>query len=797
MNQSGEGGNLRYRIFVNDTVAWFRSQHPLWQLVTVFWLVVVVCGYLGFPGIGISTVSAQSEYLGAAVVPGLVPGGRAARRRQRQRDRAGAGDDNANIAASYSRFSSAQQRDESITQQQSEARKNAESNGHDLRVDLEFSDEAVSGTKRNRLGLNELLRAAEAGEFKVLYFYSVSRLARESVITMPILKRLVHTHGIRVVSVTEGIDSAAGGWEVLATILSLVSERFLKELAASVFRGQQGAVEDGFSVGDYCFGYSSEPVEGTQSSRRGRNAKPRMRYVIDPTEAAWVQKIFHWFVVERQSITWMVKQLNAQNAPKDHRASTPDWRHNLVTELLSRLKYVGIWTWGQSRNVRDPETGDVRQEPRTEEETERWIRQLPELQIVELETFVKAQELLDENEQKFGHRRNEGGKFQGSLRDREAGHPLHLLSGLIKCGECGANFVVGGAHGAYMFCPACKRGTCSCKTQLNRELAERLLLDAIGRQIVDSAVWTRAVIDAAMKAWHDRDDRVPAQLAAIRQQIAEVERRRSRLLDRIETGNADPDVSRRLESRRLELQKLRQQEASLLQQQNVGAEPPTEAWLREQLAELGTVLHESTPAAAYALRDLVGGVITVHEVRRKGRKRHFLKATFALQTSSLADSLGMPLTADVKDSQSPADQIEIDIVDPAAGSRAAEARRLYELDLPNKEIAVRMGLSRGRVTALLKQSFADSGEEMPSGYRRRAALKRQNEAPPQFMQIADEVMALREEGWLHGDIAELKECSRDLITQAIRFWHESKGLEVPDGRSFESIQKRKSQSGQS
>ncbi|NQV23722.1 MAG: hypothetical protein HQ518_05075 [Rhodopirellula sp.] len=108
-----------------------------------------------------------------------------------------------------------------------------------------------------------------------------------------------------------------------------------------------------------------------------------------------------------------------------------------------------------------------------------------------------------------------------------------------------------------------------------------------------------------------------------------------------------------------------------------------------------------------------------------------------------------------------------------------------------------MGLSRGRVTELLKQSFADSGEVMPNGYRRRAALTHQNEAPPRYMQIADEVMALSDEGWLHGDIAELIDCSRDLITKAVRYWHESRGLEVPDGRSCESIQKRKPQSDQS
>ncbi|NQV23723.1 MAG: hypothetical protein HQ518_05080 [Rhodopirellula sp.] len=133
----------------------------------------------------------------------------------------------------------------------------------------------------------------------------------------------------------------------------------------------------------------------------------------------------------------------------------------------------------------------------------------------------------------------------------------------------------------------------------------------------------------------------------------------------IETGNTDPDVSSRLESRRLELQTLRQQETSLLHQQNAGAEPPTEAWLREQLVELGTVLHARTPVAAYALRDLVGGVITVSEVRREGRKRHFLKATFALQTSSLADSLGMSLTANANEAPLPVNQIEINIIDPA------------------------------------------------------------------------------------------------------------------------------------
>lgn len=73
-----------------------------------------------------------------------------------------------------------------------------------------------------------------------------------------------------------------------------------------------------------------------------------MKYIIDSELAEWVRKIFHWFVIERRSISWIVRKLNELNAPKDHRSTTPDWHHTLVTELLSRTKYIGIWPWGAS-----------------------------------------------------------------------------------------------------------------------------------------------------------------------------------------------------------------------------------------------------------------------------------------------------------------------------------------------------------------------------------------------------------------------------------------------------------------
>ena len=245
------------------------------------------------------------------------------RRRHRQLAAAAKRSQPRDCAASYGRFSSHLQSHASLPDQHRKNHELAERNGHQILPELEFSDAAVSGTKLSRDGLNRMLKAAESGEFNVLYLYSLSRLARESAITMPMLKRLVHVWGVRVITVMESIDTSRDGWELIASLISVMHERFIKDLGMSVHRGQEGVVLARHSVGDYRFGYKSVPIPGTETTQRGRPLRPDMAYAIDDETAAWVIRIFHWFVVERQTIRWIMRELNARNAPKDHRATTP------------------------------------------------------------------------------------------------------------------------------------------------------------------------------------------------------------------------------------------------------------------------------------------------------------------------------------------------------------------------------------------------------------------------------------------------------------------------------------------
>ena len=376
-SESGERGIRSGRFSQPARPPQFATK-PLKSLwVSLFRSLPVICGCLALLGIVSSTLSAHRGEPAAVELALSAP---AIVVRPRLRGRKHAVDSRGrNIAASYARFSSDELQDpKSISDQQRPCRERAAKDGNQLPPELEFIDEGVSGAKLRREGFDRMLAAAQAGLFDTLYVFDLSRLARESIINVTTLKKLVYKYKVRVVSLTEGVDSNNQGWETLATILGLQHEQYLRTLGANVLRGQIGNVLDGHSVGDLTYGFGSVPIPGIETLRRGRNERPPKKYVINESEAVWVRRVFYWFVRERRSIRWIVCELNRLNAPRDNRSRGRKWGRSAVINLLRRTKYVGIWTWGVSQNHRDPETGDIYKEPRDEDEWKKWVRHLPE-----------------------------------------------------------------------------------------------------------------------------------------------------------------------------------------------------------------------------------------------------------------------------------------------------------------------------------------------------------------------------------------------------------------------------------
>jgi site-specific DNA recombinase len=718
--------------------------------------------------------------------PGIPAGGvqtPLARKRRRR-------DEPAEASADYGRFSTDMQDETTIESQQESCRHEAIRHGQPIDPRLEYVDRAVSGTKLSREGLNRLLEDAEAGRFNRLYFYSLSRLARESIIGLPILKRLVYVYKIRIVSVTEGIDSEREGWDQLAQMCLMQHERYVKELSNNTLRGQKSNVKNRYSNGDYCFGYTSVPVPGSDDSRRGRNARPRMMYAIDAVSSDWVRRIFRWFVHERRSIRWITKELNRLGAPKDHRSQTTKWHHNYVARLLANRKYIGDWSWGTMKNVRDPETGVIHQEPRSAEEAEQYRRLFPDLRLIDDGTFAAAQAILAENRKNHAHGRDEEGEFLAG-RDGTAKPASHLLNGLIVCGQpttdgvCGRTFHVGGSNGKYLFCPGHQQGACSCRTTLPRRLAEELILREIGNRILANPAWLEAVFVAMRNAWRERRRTLPNELRDVQAALEETTRKIGRLVDSLEgTGQPDPDVAARLTERRAERRAL---EARLATAQAAAAEQsvePTEDWVRERVAQLGATLAEATPAAAYALRDLLAGPITVREIVREGKQRHYLRGTLRVRLGTLAAALGVQTEPSFITEGATCEEITIDFrrEDPR-DVLCEQAKALWDQNLHNKVIAKRLGCSKAFVTKLLRHWSRRHGVELPDGRTRRGRIPPRAEALPLYQRIAEPVMELYRQGRELADIATELGHDRNTVTAAVRFWHESRGLTMTDGRT--------------
>jgi len=117
---------------------------------------------------------------------------------------------------------------------------------------------------------------------------------------------------------------------------------------------------------------------------------------------------------------------------------------------------------------------------------------------------------------------------------------------------------------------------------------------------------------------------------------------------------------------------------------------------------------------------------------------------------------------------------------------------LYDDGILEREISKRLRVARSTVTRILDDRDAAQGTVRPDGRVRRASLPVKHLTPPEYQQVADRVKALADEDRLFDEIAEALDLDRNTVTSAWRFWHESRGLPVPDGRTRRKSLERKS-----
>jgi DNA invertase Pin-like site-specific DNA recombinase len=668
---------------------------------------------------------------------------------------------------------------------------------------FEFADEAVSGTKLKRAGL-DAVAAAKRGEYQVLFFQSLSRLARESLISMTVLKDLVFNHNVRVVCFGEYLDTSYPGWEMVANNLSMLHELFLKHLSQNIRRGHEHAMRLGYALPDGPFGYAVEHAPGTERGK-GRGQKCRTIYVIKEPDAGWVRQIFHWFTVDRWSITRIAQELTRRGAPKDHRATTKKWRPDYVRRLLSNPRYIGQWPWGVLRNMRNPLDGTVTAEVRPESEWGRNTRDKPELRIIDDATWAAAQARLPKCRELAKLARQEEGKFKGTNFRNTAEFPRHLLAGLLKCSACGNTFTV--ASAGRMICAGVRTGACDRSTQLNRRNAERMTLHHVLTRVFGDSVWRAAVLGELQTAWRELMRQHPNRRKAVAAELAEVEMMIESLLGRLETKSGSSDLllvellqlarGDRLAGNEIRLQRppARPARAAAAAEGRTprgvegtgrpreGTIPePTAEWVGGQLDALRDRLTGSGPSACPVLRELIGGSIEMTHVDPGASGRAFWRGRLVILPAAVTRAIAGRYSVNLPEADGAATpapyEVTLDFINRRGNVFMDRVTELRDRGYTIEQIKQELGIGYRRVKSAMEAWYRRDGATPP-------VKPPAHQRPPYITcaKLAEQVIPLYDRGLTVQEISEIVDRDRNTVRKAINYWFQADGVKQVDGRA--------------
>lgn len=344
-------------------------------------------------------------------------------------------------AVIYARFSSSNQREESITAQIRACKIYA--SNMNIEVVGVYADKAISGKTGDRPDFLKMIEASKHGNFDMVLVHKLDRFSRDPGVHNMYEKKLAD-NGVLLVSVTEQLENTPAG-ALMKQVIIGVNNYHVLNLAKEVQKGKkENALQAKFTGGRVPLGL-----------KRNKD----LQYEIDEEKAHLVRRIFNDYASGKGKMT-IARELNEEG----YRYTTGNYfSPRTIYDLLRQEKYIGHYVYT---------TGDG--------ETIRIENCIPP--IIDLETWYAVQKQHGKTSKPKPRKPN----FQ------------HILTGKIYCAVCGERFSGGhrktnkyGAVYHYYNCngKAKKNG---CKQRYERkDRLENAVLDEIGHYILsDEAIAT-------------------------------------------------------------------------------------------------------------------------------------------------------------------------------------------------------------------------------------------------------------------------------------------------------------------
>ena len=390
-------------------------------------------------------------------------------------------------AVIYARYSSDNQREESIEGQIRECTTYAEKNG--ITIVKHYIDRAISAKTDNRPEFQQMIKDSDKKLFDIVLVWKLDRFARNRYDSAR-YKTQLKKNGVKLMSATEIISEGPEGI-ILESVLEGYAEYYSADLAEKVVRGQTENILKGrCNGGRGTFGY-------TLDSER--------KFHIDPLTSPFVLESFRKY---RDGLTMKeIRDWLNENGIKNPVGGA--FTYNSVEHMLKNRRYIG------ELKFRDVVVPDA----------------IPP--IVPLELFDDVQEKIAKNKKAPARRKAEDD---------------YLLTTKLYCGYCGALMFgesgtsrTGEVHRYYKCATAKKKKGCKKKT-VRKQWLEDLVVNQTMQLVRDDAAM-ESIIAKVMEL----QDRENTNLPLYEKQLRDAESGIQNMLNAIQAGILTSSTKERLE----------------------------------------------------------------------------------------------------------------------------------------------------------------------------------------------------------------------------------------------------------
>ena len=390
-------------------------------------------------------------------------------------------------AVIYARYSSDNQREESIEGQIRVCSDFAKSKGYE--IINHYIARALSGTNDKRPAFQQMIKDSEKNIFNVVIVYKTDRFSRNRY-DSAIYKTKLKKNKVKIEYAAEQIPDDSSGL-LLESLLEGFSEFYSASLSENTRRGKkENALKGKLNGGVTPYGYI----------RKNGN------YEIEPQKAKIIQFIFSSYIegVPFSKIIQDIRNIHNQTFSKSG-----------IKNILNNSVYTGLYTYNTY-------------------EGEQFKIENHHPAIITKEIFSQAEKRRAIN--KRSPNANKGKK-------------KYMLSGLCRCGECGAPYII--THSYKNGEPIYYRMTCNNRKEkkscANKTRKMDLIENAVIRAIKEKILNPQMIHLLSEKAFSIQETATCGALKDLQAELKSIQKSKDNIIKAIEMGIFTPTTKSRLQ----------------------------------------------------------------------------------------------------------------------------------------------------------------------------------------------------------------------------------------------------------